>query len=153
MARLWNEMLFMSVPTVFIDTNVLIYAHDLDSGEKHKEAAKLLLGAWNEEVRPVISVQVLQELVVNLLRKLDDADEAIQTMIDYSVWRVIDADAALVIRATEVMKRFTLSWWDSMIIAAAEKADADILWTEDLNDGQQFGKLRVVNPLKPTAPT
>ena len=51
------------------------------------------------------------------------------------------------------MKRFTLSWWDSMIVAAAEKADADILWTEDLNDGQQFGKLRVVDPLKPTVPT
>jgi len=75
----------MSVPTLFIDTNILIYAHDLGSGEKHKEAAKLLLRAWNEEVLPVISVQVLQELLVNLLRKLDDADEAIQTMIDYSV--------------------------------------------------------------------
>ena len=138
MARLWNETVFMSVPTVFIDTNVLIYAHDLDSGEKHKAAAKLLLGAWNEEVRPVISVQVLQELVVNLLRKVDDADEAIQTMIDYSVRRVIDAGTALVICATEVMRRFTLSWWNSMIVAAAEKADADILWTEDLNDGQQL---------------
>lgn len=104
-------------------------------------------------MRPVISLQVLQVIVVNLLRKDDDADEAIQTMIDYAVWRVIDADVALVIRATEMMKRFTLSWWDSMIFAAAEKADADILWTEDLNDGQQFGKLRVVNPLKATAPT
>lgn len=143
----------MSVQTVFIDTNVLIYAHDLDSGEKHKKAAKLLLGAWNDEVRPVISVQVLQELVVNLLRKLDDPEQAIQTMSDYTVWRVIDADAALVLRATEVMKRYNLSWWDSMIVAAAEKADADILWTEDLNDGRLFGKLQVVNPLKPTTAT
>ncbi|MFP4409692.1 MAG: PIN domain-containing protein [Spirochaetaceae bacterium] len=141
-------MPFMTVPTVFVDTKVLIYAHDLDSGEKHDEAAKLILSAWNEEVRPVISVQVLQELAVNLLRKLDSADEAIRTIIDYSVWKVIETDTALVVRGTEVMKRYKLSWWDSMIVAAAEKADADILWTEDLNDGQQFGKLKVVNPLK-----
>lgn len=143
----------MIVPTEFIDTSILIYAHDLDAGEKHKDAANLLFRAWNEEVRPVISVQVLQELVANLLRRLEESGEAIRQLLDHTIWRVIDSDTALVVRATEVMKRYKLSWWDSMIVAAAEKANAAILWTEDLNDGQQFGKLKVVNPLKPAAPS
>ena len=136
----------MSDRRVFVDTNILVYAYDRDAGGKHKQAESLMQSAWNREFVPVISVQVLQEFLVTLLRKGVASDTAVPIVADYTVWRIEENNLALFRSGTEVMRRFNISLWDSMIIAAAERAQCGELWTEDLNSGQMYGTVRAVNP-------
>jgi predicted nucleic acid-binding protein len=76
----------MNAERVFIDTNILLYAHDLDAGARHKAAAESLMKAWDGRVMPVVSVQVLQEFLVNLARRLDDKQQAADTVHPYLAW-------------------------------------------------------------------
>ncbi len=131
----------------FIDTNILVYAHDRRAGAKHSRARELILRMWSDSVIPNISAQVLHELFVNLLKKGATQVEASQACEYYCSWRVIENDKALFLTATQKMKRYQLSFWDSLIIAAAQKARATVLWSEDLNPGQNFDGVIVKNPL------
>ena len=94
---------------------------------------------------PAISVQVLQELYV--LRKDVDPSEARQTVVDYSSWELIDNDLALLTDAIEVSQRWQSSLWDSLIIAAAKRSHAQVIWSEDFNAGQAYDGVIVENPL------
>lgn len=132
---------------VFIDTNIIFYALDADSGPKRRAAAALLDAAWNKEVEPIISVQVLQELTYNLRKRIKDDGLAIALVEDYLAWPVIANDLSLFRQGLEAMRDFRISLWDAMIVAAANRGRAEELWTEDLNSGQLYGSVRVVNPL------
>ena len=132
----------------FVDTNILIYAHDRSAGEKHKRAQALLERLW-ESGHGVLSTQVLQELCINLRRKLGHplpVHEIRQIIRDYTAWQVITNTPESVLDAMEIETRYKTSFWDALILQAAITAGASILYSEDLAARQKYGTVRVVNP-------
>lgn len=137
----------MSDENLFIDANILVYAHDKDAKERHETARTLVAKLWSDVSVPSISVQVLQEFYVNLLRKGVPDSEASGAVDDYLNWRVVDNDRSLLTSGIEERRRFKISFWDGLILAAARRAGAKILWSEDFNAGQSYDGILVVNPL------
>lgn len=132
----------------FVDTNILVYAHDRSAGTKHRRAQALIEQLWNSG-RGVLSTQVLQELCVNLRRKVRHpmpVAELRQLLRDYSTWEVIANGPASVVEALEIEERYKISFWDALILHAADFAGASLLYSEDLNVGQVYRGIRVVNP-------
>ena len=132
---------------IFVDTNILVYAHDADAGEKHLRAKSLVQDAWEMSPPPWISVQVLQELLATLRRKGVSREVSRQTVEDYMHWRVIDNTVSLFSSGLEEMDRWMLSLWDAMILAAARLAGVDTVWSEDFSHDQDYGGLIVSDPL------
>ena len=133
----------------FVDTNILVYAHDRTTGAKHDRARELLEQLW-ESGEGVLSTQVLQELCVNLRRKAANPlpiEELRRLIREYSTWEVITNTPESVLKALDIEARYKTSFWDALILQAAEDAGASILYSEDLATGQEFGSIRVVNPL------
>jgi predicted nucleic acid-binding protein len=133
---------------LFIDTNVLVYAHDLDAGEKHERAKLLLVGFWQSKPFPWISVQVLQELLVTLRRKGVEISDARETVEDYTRWRVVENSVGLVRAGISEMERWQLSFWDGLILAAARSVGVTSIYSEDLSDEQDYGGISIINPFK-----
>ena len=133
----------------FLDTNILVYAHDATAGEKHELAADLVSNLWDSQ-QGVISVQVIQEFYVTVTRKVSDPVEskiARQWVSNYLNWSVVENDGSSVLRAIEIENRYQVSFWDALIIQSAEAAGVNRLLTEDLNSGQMYGSVLVENPL------
>lgn len=133
----------------FVDTNILIYAHDRSTGIKHERAKQLIERLWTGG-QGVLSTQVLQEFCVNLRRKATPpvpADELRRLIQDYLSWEVVVNDSESIIQALEIEKRYQTSFWDALILNAAEKSGAAILYSEDLAAGQRYGAVEVINPL------
>lgn len=140
-----------SQPKSFVDTNILIYAHDRNAGRKHELARQLLEKLWSTG-QGVLSTQVLQELCVNLRRRIAQPLSAaeIRSLIeDYLSWEVVVNTPQSILAALEIEQRHKLSYWDALIVQAAESCGAAILYSEDLNAGQRYGAVAVVNPLRP----
>lgn len=134
---------------VFVDTNLLYYANTDSPDPRHARARELVEPLWSEPGKAAVSVQVLQELHVNLVRKGGLAPSASWRRVsDYLAWKVIDNDRALLASAFDVQSRWKLSYWDSLIVAAAQRSGAPVLWSEDLADGQRYDDLQVLNPLR-----
>jgi len=134
---------------IFLDSNILVYAHDADAGEKYRSADRWIRGFWSTGGLPILSVQVLQEFYTVMLRKGADARFFREVIEHYlEAWPVVENTGGLMRRALEIQQRFQLSFWDANIIAAAQQSGAKELWTEDLNDGQYYGDVRVMNPFK-----
>jgi predicted nucleic acid-binding protein len=134
----------------FVDTNVLVYAHDRSTGKKHEAARALVESLW-EERSGVISTQVLQELYVNLRRKTAHPlprQEARQLLSDYLRWDLVVNTGDSILEAMEIEERYRLSFWDALIIHAAQAAAAETLYSEDLGHGQRYGPVRIVNPFQ-----
>jgi predicted nucleic acid-binding protein len=132
----------------FVDTNVLIYAYDRTAGARHQAASALMRALWRRG-GAVLSTQVLQEMYVNITRKVPEplSPTAARGLLDaYCAWQVEQASCATVLRASEVQARHKLSFWDALIVATATQGGADVLLTEDLNAGQVIDGLRVVDP-------
>lgn len=133
----------------FVDTNILIYAHDRAAGTKHQRARQLIEGLWTSG-HGVLSTQVLQELCVNLRRKVARplaADEIRRLIRDYMSWEIVVNSAESVIHAIEIEARYKTSFWDALILQAAEQSGAAILYSEDLAVRQSYGPVRIINPL------
>ena len=133
----------------FVDTNILVYAHDAGSGEKHVKARALVERLWQERAG-ALSTQVVQEFYVSVRRKARNpvsADEARQLVEDYLCWEVVTHDGASILEALTLEQRYGISFWDALIVQAAQRSGAGTLYSEDLNPGQEYGSLRVVNPL------
>ena len=137
----------MASNQIFVDTNILVYAHDRDAADKHQAAKEKVAQLWLLPVAPAISVQVLQELYVNLIRKTVSQSEARQTIIDYCAWHVVDNDPTLLMEGIDLQIRWQSSFWDALILAAAQRAGAGVIWSEDLNTTQDYGGIVAVNPL------
>ncbi len=133
--------------SIFVDTNILMYAHDTQAGERHRIASEKVSQLWARNAAPSLSIQVLQELYVNLVKGKMPHDEARRTVEDYMAWNVVINDAALLVKAMNCKQRWRISLWDALIVEAARRAGATELWTEDLNTGQDFDGVLVVNPL------
>lgn len=134
---------------VFVDTNLLYYANTDSPDPRHARARQLVEPLWSEPGKAAISVQVLQELHVNLIRKggLDPANSW-RRVSDYLAWKVIDNDRLLLAAAFDVQTRWKLSYRDSLVVAAAQRSGAPLLWSEDLAEGQRYDELRALNPLR-----
>src|SRR4051812_18891854 len=129
----------MSAKT-FVDTNVLIYAHDADAGRKQATAREILRDLWARRAG-VLSTQVLQEFYVNVTRKIATplAQPSARAVVDsYTVW-CIDTTAAEVTAAFRIEDEARISFRDALIVAAARRAGADRILSEDLNHGQIIG--------------
>lgn len=137
----------------FFDTNILLYAYDSDAGEKRAVASRLVASALREPTRTAISVQVLQEFFVNFTRS-GQSDAIAATLIDdFSAWKIVANTHELFLEGLQAKARWQLSLWDAMIVAAAAQVDAPVLYTEDLNHGQHYGPVRVINPFLDPPPT
>ena len=134
--------------SVFVDTNILVYAHDRTGGERHKKASELVARAWESPELPYISVQVLQEFFVNLFRLGVDLDHAWETASEYAHWQLIDNTASLVGYGVDEMRRWNITFWDGLILAAARLARATVVWSEDFSHGQEYDGISVVDPLR-----
>ena len=132
----------------FLDTNILLYGYDLDAPEKRSIAQSLIEQAWLQLGRTAISVHVLQEFHVNFVRKGHSTEEASALIADFSNWPVIDNTLAVFRLGLSLQPRWQLSLWDAMILAAAQTSGARELISEDLNHGQNYGGVRVINPFK-----
>lgn len=120
---------------------------DRQAGSKHERAKDLIAGLWTSR-QGVLSTQVLQEFCVNVQRKAQVSAENMRSMVqDFLKWQVVVNTGESVLGALEIEAKHQLSFWDSLIVYAAQVAKAEILYSEDFNDGQIYGSVRVVNPL------
>ena len=133
----------------FVDTNLLLYAHGRTEGEKNRKAKALIEKLWRDR-SGVVSTQVLQELYVNVRRKTErppGLDEARRLVANYLAWEVIVNDADSILEAIDIERRYRISFWDALIVQAANAAAVSVLYSEDLSHGQTYGTVEVVNPL------
>jgi predicted nucleic acid-binding protein len=133
----------------FVDTNILVYAHDRSAGVKHQRAQALLEQLWDSG-QGVLSTQVLQELCINLRRKVSrplPVEEVRLLIRDYSTWEVVTNTPESVLQALDIEARYKTSFWDALILQAAESSGVSVLYSEDLATGQHYGEIHVVNPL------
>jgi len=132
----------------FLDTNILVYAYDRDAAAKRDVALAIVEEAWNRPGVAAVSVQVLQELYVNLERRGVPRAEATQIVADFDDWPIVTNTVTLLHSAFEEQSRWNISFWDALIVAAARASGASELVSEDLSHGQDYGGLRVLNPFR-----
>jgi predicted nucleic acid-binding protein len=133
----------------FVDTNILVYAHDRSTGDKHLRARTVVDQLWDSGLG-VLSTQVLQEFCYNIRRKAANplpVDEVRLLLRDYATWEVVTNTSLSILGALDLEMRYKTSFWDALILNAAEVAGASILYSEDLAKEQRYGSVRVINPL------
>jgi len=138
----------MSDNRSFVDTNILVYAHDETAGQKRERARSILAELWASG-EGCLSVQVLQEFFVTVTRKVPkplDAVSAAAIITDLSHWRVHSPGSNDVLSAIDSHRRQDISFWDAMIVCSAASLGCGRLYSEDLNPGQLYEGVRVRNP-------
>ena len=136
----------------FVDTNVLIYAHDVDAKSKHEVAKRVLRELWGER-NGVLSTQVLQEFYVNVTRKIPhplSKQSARLIVSTYVIW-CVETTHAEISTAFRIEDEHRIGFWDALIVASALKSGANRILSEDLNAGQTIAGIRIENPFV-TAP-
>lgn len=131
----------------FVDTNVLIYAHDVDAGRKHDTAKTILRELWSER-KGVLSLQVLQEFYVNVTRKIAtplSKDSARLVVSSYGIW-CTETTLTDITAAFRIEDESHIGFWDALIISSAAKSGASQILSEDLNSGQRIFGIQIVNP-------
>jgi len=132
---------------IFIDTNILIYAHDVDANAKHDIAKAVLRELWSERAG-VLSIQVLQEFYVNATRKIASPlpkELARLVVSHYAIW-CSETSPMEIAAAFRIEDESRIGFWNAMIISAAAKSGATRILSEDLNPGQQIAGILVENP-------
>ena len=132
---------------VFVDTNILIYAHDVDAKSKHKVAKSVLAELWSLRTG-VLSMQVLQEFYVNVTRKIPtplSKNAAHNVVNTYAIW-CTQTSPTEISAAFRIEEESRISFWDAMIVAAAAKCGVSRILSEDLNAGQMIESIRIENP-------
>jgi predicted nucleic acid-binding protein len=138
--------LMSEIEACFIDTNVWLYAFTDDDTLK-KEVAQALIKAS----QPVISVQVINETCVNLIKRAKFPETQIGELVEtfYQKYDVIDVQKGLLLSASQLRQEYALSYWDSMIVAAALTSGVKTLYSEDMQNGLIIHEsLKIVNPFK-----
>jgi predicted nucleic acid-binding protein len=139
---------FMIADKTFVDSNVLIYAFDVDAGDRHELAKRTLKRLWNEK-SGVVSMQVLQEFYWNVTRKIATPlrkDAARRIVRQYARWCIQTGPGDIEV-AFSIEDRAQIGFWDALIVAAAIKAGAKRILTQDLNHGQRIAGVLIENPL------
>ncbi len=133
---------------IFVDTNVLVYRHDATDPIKQARADAWYAHLWRRRCGR-LSLQVLQETYTTLTRKLKPgiaAPKAQRIVRALKAWQPIAIDFAVLERAWSLQERHALSWWDALIVAAAQLGDCRVLLTEDMQHSRTFDALRVIDP-------
>lgn len=140
----------MNPALTFVDTNILIYAHDTHDLDKQRTAAGIVADLWETDTG-VLSTQVLQEFYNATTRKLKkpfSRREARQQVAYYSEWRTVETDTLLIVSASKLEEDHTLAFYDALIVEAALRSGAATLLSEDLQHGRRFGNLLIKNPFR-----
>lgn len=134
--------------TVFVDTNVLLYADDGRDQDKRTTARQWLLSLWQQRLGR-LSTQVLNEYYANATRKLGmPQGDARAKVRRFQLWQPWQIDHQTVETAWGFEARFGTSYWDSLIIAAASQSGCAFLLTEDLQHNQQMDAVKIINPFR-----
>ncbi|HXU29917.1 MAG TPA: PIN domain-containing protein [Thermoanaerobaculia bacterium] len=139
---------------VFVDSNVLVYSLDVSEPEKQRHAESWLWYLWSNRVGR-LSFQVLLEFYVIATKKIDvplSHEEARTVARSLLSWDPVITDDRTISGAWVIQDRFHVSWWDSLIVSAAQIARCSYLLTEDLQHGQKLGGVEVVNPFRASPP-
>ena len=135
----------------FVDTNVLVYAHDTSDAARQPIAAQLLDDLWRTR-DGLLSTQVLTEFYVVATRKFDPPlprREARALVDAYAAWPLVQVDAPLIVAASSLEEQHSLSFWDALIVEAARRGGANRLVSEDLQHGRRIAGLVISNPFLP----
>lgn len=133
---------------IFLDTNIIVYAHDRSSGKKNRIAEDILLYLW-ESKRGILSTQVMQEFYVIITRKIPSPlpiMDAKKILEYFMTWQVVINDTHTVLQAIDIQKKHGFSFWDSLILQSSIQGNADILFSEDMSDGLAIENLKIINP-------
>jgi predicted nucleic acid-binding protein len=136
------------MPAEFLDTNILVYAHDRSAEHKFTRARALIEQLWVRD-DGILSTQVLQEFYVTVTTKIPNPIlplDARRIVSDFATWTVAVVEMPDILRAGEMAERYRLNFWDGLILAAAYKEEATIIWSEDFRHGQKYGEITVLNP-------
>lgn len=134
--------------SVFVDTNILLYARDSTEPEKQVVAERWLEDLWKNRTGR-ISTQVMNEYFVNITRKLSPGlskEEAWEDLDSLNAWGPVSVDFGVLRIGYQVYAQYGLSWWDSLIVAAAERSCCQALLSEDLSAGGVYRGIKVINP-------
>ena len=132
----------------FVDTNILIYAHDRSAGDKHTHARDLVRELW-QSGEGCLSIQVLQEFYVNVTQKVArplSPDVAAHIIADLALWQVHRPGVEDILDAIRLQDRYQISFRDAMIVASAIRLNCKTIWSEDLNTGQIYDAVTVMSP-------
>ena len=139
----------MNVKT-FVDTNIVVYAHDRSSGGKYKISRDILRELWKKR-NGILSTQVLQEFFHISTKKISDrislskVEESIKHLL---AWKIVVNDGSNILQAIDIYKKYKYSFWDSLIIQAAISGKAEILLSENLQSGQIIESVKIINPFE-----
>ena len=137
-----------STSAEFIDTNVLLYAHDAGDLDKHRTAVELIARLSNVEIG-ALSIQVLSEFYWNATRKLGiSTEEAEQIVGDFRLWTIHRPTHFDLLQAARLQRRHGIAWWDALVVQSASELGCQVLWTEDLTHGHKYGGVTVKNPFR-----
>jgi predicted nucleic acid-binding protein len=132
----------------FVDTNILVYAHDQDAGHKHEIARKVISELWESRLG-LLSTQVLQEFYLTLTRKIPvplDKPTTRGILRNYFSWEVVINDPSIILQSSEIEETYKISFWDALIVSAAFSKNATTILTEDLTHGQIMYGIEIYNP-------
>lgn len=137
---------------IFVDTNVLVYNRDASESQKQEQAKAWMAHLWSTKTGR-LSFQVLQEFYITVTAKLDpglDPEIARKDVRSLLTWRPILVNEGVIENAWNIQDRYGISWWDALIVSAAQAAGCRYLLTEDLQEKQEYGNLQVANPFYTT---
>ncbi len=137
-----------SLDAQFVDTHILVYAHDVTAGPKHARAKELINALWDNQMG-CLSMQVLQEFYVISTRKVAQpltAERAAAVIAELAAWRVHRPAVDDILDAIALQRRYGISFWDAMILQSALQLGCTLVWSEDLNSGQTYAGVQVANP-------
>jgi predicted nucleic acid-binding protein len=135
-------------PREFVDANILVYAFDSSAARKQQVAQRLLERLW-ESGTGCVSIQVLQEFFVTITKKVPKplpVDDAKARIREFAAWSVFAPTADDIVAAIDLHTQARIGFRDAMVVLAAAESDCDVLWTEDLHDGQLLRDVRIRNP-------
>ncbi len=134
----------------FIDSNIIVYAHDHSEKKKYNISKKLILnGIMDENI--VISTQVLSEFFVTVTKKIKKKLPVKTARKEINLLKslqIIEIDIDLILLAIDISQKYKLSYWDSLIISAAKRSGATVIYTEDMNPGQIIESIKIINPFE-----
>lgn len=136
----------------FVDSNIVVYAHDQSAGDKQRIAQQLIRSLW-ESRNGCISIQVMQEFYLTVTQKVPlplEASLVAGVIEDLSTWRVHEPRARDVREAINIQQRYQISFWDAMIIQSAVQLGCQVIWSEDLISDQAIEGIRLINPFYPS---
>ncbi len=141
-----------STEVVFVDTNILVYAHDASETARQPVAQAVLAELWRSR-SGALSTQVLQEFHVVATRKFDPpvSRREARDLVDACHWQLVQIDVPLILAASQLEERHTLSFWHALIVEAARRAGATRLVTEDLQTGRRLADVLIDNPFASTS--